>query len=156
VIALLREQARGLAEELALVDREMDRAYEALRPAGAAGSNGGEAAPAPGEPEAAAEPEDGAPEKGGDDSGAFEAGPGERGPAGYSTPSTGGDAGEGTGSAPPEADADAGEGTGSASPSAGDAAEATGASSAPGGDAAPGEAPDGPAADDPPAPSERI
>jgi hypothetical protein len=32
VIALLREQARGLAGELALVDREMDRAYEALRP----------------------------------------------------------------------------------------------------------------------------
>lgn len=35
VIALLREQARGLAGELALVDREMDRAYEALRPGGA-------------------------------------------------------------------------------------------------------------------------
>ena len=35
VIALLREQARGLAGELALVDREMDRAYEAMRPGGA-------------------------------------------------------------------------------------------------------------------------
>ena len=71
VIALLREQARSLAGELALVDREMDRAYEALRPGAAtepdvdeeAPSDDAEAASAEGAGDAASE--NGGPAAGG-------------------------------------------------------------------------------------------
>jgi hypothetical protein len=70
VIALLREQARGLAGELALVDREMDRAYEALRPRTGepdvedeAPSGDDEEAPAAGAADAASE--NGGPAEGG-------------------------------------------------------------------------------------------
>jgi hypothetical protein len=53
-IALLRDQAGRLGEELALVDREMDRAYEALRANGAGGEDEAPAAPAEEEPAPAA------------------------------------------------------------------------------------------------------
>jgi hypothetical protein len=65
VIALLREQARGLAGELALVDREMDRAYEALRP-GTGNPTSRDEAPSGDDQEApAAEAADAASENGG-------------------------------------------------------------------------------------------
>jgi hypothetical protein len=47
-ISLLRDQAGRLGEELTLVDREMDRAYEALRANGAGGEEQAPAAEAHG------------------------------------------------------------------------------------------------------------
>ena len=73
VIALLREQARGLAGELALVDREMDRAYKALRPGAATGPEDEEEAPSDDAEDAAEATGDAASENGGPGDGGAEA-----------------------------------------------------------------------------------